>query len=438
MQTSTFVERRKNILEQLPNNSILLLSSAPIMYRNSDCEFNYRQDSYFYYVTGFNECNAVTVLVKTKNTLKSILFCQEKDPKKEVWTGKIWGPSEAKQQFGFDESFENSKLDSKILSLLENIENIYFLTNHNVSFDKKILSWLDIFKTSCRSKEPYPQRLIDASCLLDEMRLIKDSLEIATIKKACEISVAAHIRAMKNCKAKMNECELEAEIIYEFYKKGSRSPAYTSIVAGGVNACTLHYIENNQKISPNSLVLIDAGAEYENYSSDITRTFPVNGKFSQAQKEVYEIVLSAQMAAIEKSKSGVVWAELQSVVLQHLVKGLVSLNILHGDIETLIKDKAYMPYYMHNCGHWLGLDVHDVGAYHLNGEIRKLQDGMVFTIEPGLYLPENDKNVPEQYRGIGVRIEDDILIENGKANVLTKELPKTVAQIEQIMSSQES
>lgn len=427
-----FQARRKAIFNLMPDNSIALLCAAPQLHRNSDTEFPYRQDSYFYYVTGFEESFAIAVLLKKEGKTQFILFCQDKDPAIEQWTGERVGHVNALQVLGADLAYSIADASIRIPEFLSGLATVYSLININPSFDKKCFAWIETLRKKARAGVSVPHQFIDLRVILDEDRLIKTTEELALIRKACDISSHGHIQAMQRCQAGMKEYEIEAILLYEFYRQGSRSPAYPCIVAAGNNACTLHYIRNQSTLKDNELLLIDAGAEFENYASDITRTFPINGKFSANQQAIYELVLAAQMAAIELAKPGVMWHQIQQVILGVLVSGLVDLKILKGDPKTLIEEKAYLPFYMHNSGHWMGLDVHDVGDYKKEGQWRKLAKGMVFTIEPGLYLGQNNVHVPESWRGIGIRIEDDVLITENGVEVLTQ-VPKTVNEIEKTM-----
>lgn len=427
-----FNARRQKVFAKMQDNSVAILAAAPMQHRNSDTEHPYRQDSYFHYLTGFDESYAIAVLIKQGSKQQFILFCQERDPQAEQWTGSRAGIQGAIEHYGADQAFSINEASFRFNTLLEDIQTIYFLVNNQSEFDQKILSWVDVQHKKSRKGVDAPSTLVDLRLILDEMRLFKTKEEIAILKKTCEISAHAHVRAMQECKVGMFEYELEAILLYEFFRHGSRNVAYPCIVAAGDNACVLHYTRNNTKIKDNDLVLIDAGSEIENYAADITRTFPANGKFTSAQQAIYELVLASQLAAIESISKTSSWDQMQKTILQVLVQGLVDLKILKGDVATLIEEKAYLPFYMHNSGHWLGLDVHDVGHYKIQNGWRRLEKGMVFTVEPGLYISRNNQQVDEKWRGIGVRIEDDILIED-KPIVLTQDVPKTVAEIEKIM-----
>lgn len=428
-----FKARRQQVFAQMHNNSIAILSAAPMQHRNSDTEQPYRQDSYFYYLTGFDETFAIAVLIKKEDKQRFILFCQERDPAAEQWTGSRAGRQGAIEQYGADEAFAINEASAQFNNLFADIQHIYFLVNNNLAFDKKLFSWVDAQHRKARKGIHAPSTFIDLRLILDEMRLFKTKEEINLLNKVCDISAKAHVSAMEHCRVGMYEYELEATLLYEFYRKGCRHVAYPCIVAAGFNACVLHYTRNHTQIKENDLVLIDAGAELDNYAADITRTFPANGRFNKEQQAIYELVLASQLAAINAIKPEATWDQMQKTILDVLVQGLVDLKILKGDPKKLIEEKAYLPFYMHNSGHWLGLDVHDVGSYKTADGWRLLEKGMVFTVEPGLYISHDNLQVDEKWRGIGVRIEDDILV-GDKPIVLTHGVPKTVKEIEEIMS----
>lgn len=433
IEPSHYRARRHALFEHMMDKSMVLLFASPIQYRNADTEYPYRQQSYFYYLTGMEESEAIVVITKQAERLRYILFSRGKDEKVERWTGPRIGVQEAMEHYGVDEVYLIEEMSSRFPDMLIGLQTLYYLVGVPTGGEQKIFQWIEELHHRTRSGVQSPFHFIDLRVLLNEMRLIKQPPEIELMQKACDISASAHIQAMKACQAGMHEYELEAILLHEFYRRGSRYPAYPSIVAGGNNACILHYTKNNKLLKEGDLVLIDAGAEYHYYASDITRTFPVNGKFTRAQQAIYELVLASQTAALDNLRAGVSWGSIQEHIIQVLVRGLIDLNILKGESETLIAEKAYMPFYRHNSGHWLGMDVHDVGDYKIEERWRDLVPGMVLTVEPGLYLSHDDKNIPEAYRGIGVRIEDDILItENGIKN-LTDKVPKTVSEIEKIM-----
>lgn len=425
---SVFAERRAKFAEQMPNNSIAILATAPTHIRNNDAEYKYRADSSFFYLTGFAEPDSVMVLEKMDNIVIYTLFLREKDKLREIWDGKRTGLDSAKQVFGADQSYAITDIDKKLPSLILNKQQVF------ARFNQDLIKWLESAKQIKRG-EGVVEQITNIDSIINEMRLIKDEHEIALMKVAGEISAKAHIRAMQTAKPQMYEYQLEAELNYVFLQNGCQ-PSYNSIVASGDNANILHYIENDQVMQDGDLVLIDAGAEYQHYAGDITRTFPVNGKFSDVQKEVYNIVLKANIEAINSLKQGKHCRTHHETALQVLTQGLVDLGILTGNVDELIKEQAYAPFYMHGTGHWLGLDVHDAGRYVDNkGEPRELQKGMVLTVEPGLYFAHDNELVPEKYRGIGIRIEDDVLITENGVEVLTADVPKTVEEIESLMAN---
>lgn len=432
LSPAEFATRRQKVFAQMKDNSIAILSAAPMQHRNSDTEQPYRQDSYFYYLTGFDESFALAVLVKQGNEQRYLLLCQERDPSAEQWTGTRAGLRGALQDYGADEAYSINEASLHLTALLANKQTIYFLINNNPAFDKKLLSWVDAEQKKSRKGIYTPSEFIDLRTILDEMRLFKTAEEISLLRRTCEISAQAHISAMQHCQPGMFEYELEATLLYDFYRQGSRHVAYPCIVAAGKNACILHYTRNNAMINDNDLVLIDAGAELDGYAADITRTFPANGHFTKEQQAIYELVLAAQLAAIAGATVNATWDQMQKTILEMMVQGLIDLAILQGDVATLIEEKAYLPFYMHNSGHWLGLDVHDVGIYKNAQGWRKLAKGMVFTVEPGLYISHDNQQVAEKWRGIGVRIEDDVYIDE-KPIVLTHTVPKTVSEIEKLM-----
>lgn len=428
-----FQARRAALFQKMPMNSLAILASAPIQFRNSDTDHLFRQDSYFYYLTGFNESFALAALLKTQKGNQFILFCQDRDKEQERWTGTRAGVQGARERYGADQSYSIHEAALRFPGLFHDIETVYYLVGMHPGFEKKLFTWINALRKQQRKGFTSPEKYIDLRSLLDEMRVIKSPQEIASMQKAADITVEAHIKAMQSTAPGKYEYHLEAELQYAFYQAGSRHVAYNPIVATGNNACTLHYVDNCAPLLDGQMVLIDAGCEFENYAADVTRTFPVNGRFTAPQQALYECVLNAQMAAIEIVKPGMLWHEMQQAILKQLVSGLIDLRILQGDIEPLIAEEAYKPFYMHSSGHWLGLDVHDTGKYKLNDQWRPLLPGMVFTIEPGLYIDQDNMKVNEKYRGIGIRIEDDILVTQAGCNVLTDALPKSVSDIEKLM-----
>ncbi len=431
-----FARRRRQVFEKMPPMSIAVLPSSSLIFRNNDTEFPFRQNSHFYYLTGFKEPNSCLMLRKSKEGKQEfILFCQDNITLQAIWVGARAGKEGAVKEFGADRAFSFQDLEEKAPELMEDSQQIFYTLGTDPSWDARVTNWVNKVKTKARTGVVAPDTWVDFAALIAEMRLIKTSAEIKLMREAATISAHAHRELISNCKPNKVEYELEALFLHECYKKGCRSMAYSSIVGGGNNACTLHYVENNKTLHSGDLVLVDAGGEYQYYASDITRTYPINGKFTEDQKSIYALVLKAKFASISWVKNVARWDKLQEVIVQVLVEGLVQLGILKGNVKELILEQAYRQFYMHNSGHWLGLDVHDVGEYKLNGEYIKLEPGMVLTVEPGLYIAEGNKAVDKRWWGIGVRIEDDILVTNEGCEVLSKDAPKTIEAIEQLMLS---
>lgn len=434
--TVEFQQRRSKLLSVM-GEGIAIIPTSPEAIRNRDSHYSYRFDSYFYYLTGFKEPESVAVLVAGA-TPKSILFCRDKDMEREIWDGFRYGAEAAKTEFGFDEAYSINELDTVILKLLANQPKLFFSLGESTSWDTRILGWINTLRTQARSGVHVPDDVSDIRQLVDEMRLIKSPFEIDLMRRSANIAAAAHNRAMKFVgsnfsRPNMMEYEVEAEFLHEFYRNGAQAPAYTSIVAGGANACTLHYNANNAKLNDGDLLLIDAGCELDGYASDITRTFPVNGKFSAAQKDVYELVLASQAAAIAKVNTSNHWNAPHEAALEVLVQGFIDLKLCKGSKEAVLENGDYRQFYMHRTGHWLGLDVHDAGEYKDKaGNWRMLTPNMTLTVEPGCYIRPAE-NVPEAFWNIGIRIEDDVLVTKEGCEVLTKNALKTVADIEALM-----
>ena len=434
LHPSDFQQRRKHLMRRLKKNSVALLASAPSLHRNRDTEYPFRQHSDFFYLTGFNEPDAVAVLAPGRKQGEFVLFCREFDPEKAIWNGKHAGLEGAREQFGADEAFPIAELDQQLADILADRDRVYFHIGHDANFDGRVMAAVNAVRGRARTGVQAPYEFVALEHVLHELRLFKTPAELALMRRAAEASVLAHRRAMRNCRPGRYEYELEAELLHEFGLSGCRSPAYPCIVAGGGNACVLHYTENNQRLRDGDLLLIDAGAECENYAADITRTFPVNGKFTESQRLIYELVLEAQAAAIEAIRPGRRWIEPHEAAVKILAKGLVKLGLLEGKVGKLIKEETYKKFYMHRTGHWLGMDVHDVGAYKSGGKWRELEPGMVLTVEPGLYIAPDCTDVDPRWRGIGVRIEDDVLVTKEGCEILTAGLPKAVAEIEALMA----
>ncbi|WP_289281788.1 MULTISPECIES: Xaa-Pro aminopeptidase [unclassified Methylophaga] len=433
MQKKEFTKRRQHLMDIMGPDTIAVLPNAPVANRNRDVDYPYRSDSSFHYLTGFDEPESVLVLIPGREHGEYILFCRERDLDKEIWDGYRAGQEGAIAEFGADDSYPISDLDDILPGLLEGKEKVYYTMGNQPSFDQHMVSWLNHLRQAARSGKHSPTEIIELEHCLNELRLFKSSQEIKAMKQAASISAQAHIRAMQFTKPGKWEYEVEAEIIHEFMKNGCRSPAYPSIVGGGENGCILHYIENSAKLKSNELLLIDAGAEFECYAGDITRTFPVNGKFTTAQAAVYQIVLNAQKAAIAAVKPGNHWNQPHEAAVEVLTQGLVELGILNGNVDQLIEEGAYREFYMHRTGHWLGMDVHDVGDYKVGGEWRLLEPGMVLTVEPGLYIRDQE-HVDKKWHFIGIRIEDDVLVTKDGYEVLTEAAPKEIDEIEALMA----
>ena len=431
--TKSFIERRRHLVSKM-RHGVAIIPASPERVRSRDSHHPYRFDSYFYYLTGFGEPGALLVLVagSTEADFKQILFCRDKDREREIWDGFRHGPDAAREVFGFDEAYSISQLDEMLPKLLADQPAVYCSLGQDRDWDTRLIGWVDRVREQARSGVVAPAAIHDIRLLLDEMRLIKSEEELQVMRRAAEISTGAHCRAMLTTRAGLHEYEIEAELLHEFRRHGAQAPAYTPIVAGGANACVLHYIENNSELNSGDLLLIDAGCEMDGYAADITRTFPVNGKFSPVQKDIYQLVLAAQEAAISVVRPGTLWNAPHDAALQVLVQGFIDLGLCHGSVDGVIQSEDYKRFYMHRTGHWLGLDVHDAGEYKIDGHWRPLQTGMTLTVEPGCYLRPAD-NVPEHFWNIGVRIEDDVAVTDTGCDVLTAAAPKTVAQIEQLM-----
>jgi Xaa-Pro aminopeptidase len=428
MSKKEYSRRRRQLMREMEFGSIAVIPAAPEVIRNGDVHFPYRQDSDFFYLSGFTEPEAVIALVPEREQGEFILFCREKDQEKETWHGKRAGQADAIAVYGADDSFPISDINDILPGLLENKEKVFYTMGRYPEFDKHMLEWVNRVKQNARSGVRAPTEFVALEFLLNEMRLFKTAYEQRQMHKSARIAATAHKRAMRACKPGMKEYQIEAELLYEFHRNGAL-PAYPSIVGSGANGCILHYTDNNDTLHDGDLILIDAGAEYEGYASDLTRTYPVNGEFSSVQREIYEIVLAAQYAAIKEAIPGNHWNDPHEAAIKEITGGLISVGILKGSRATLIKEGAYKKYYMHRTGHWLGSDVHDVGDYKVHNEWRVLEPGMSMTIEPGIYITP-DKYVPKELHNIGIRIEDDILITQDANEVLTVDAPKTIAGIE--------
>jgi len=430
---SEYRNRREQLLRNMPSGSVMLVAAAELVTRNADAEFPFRQNSDFYYLTGFNEPSGLLVL-KPGAEHPVTLFCQPRDRAMEIWTGYRAGPEGCIDQFAVDASYDLTELDQRLPDLIDGIDQLFYPLARDQVLDAKVKGWIASLTKRVRSGACVPKALSDSDPILHEMRLFKSEAEISIMSKAARVSAEAHIQAMQQCQVGCNEFQLEAIIQSYCMASGARFQAYTPIVAAGANACILHYIDNDQIVSDGDLILIDAGCELDNYASDITRTFPANGRFSPEQRAIYDLVLHANETCIEAVKPGMNWDALHQLSVQVLTEGLVSLGLLSGRVDALIESGAYRRFYMHRVGHWLGMDVHDVGAYRVDGEWRDLEPGMVTTIEPGLYIAPDDHTVEARWRGICVRIEDDVLVTQTGSRVLTKDVPKKASEIEALMA----
>lgn len=434
MKIQEFNRRRRYLMEMMGDRSVAILQAAPVQVRNRDVEHDYRQDSDFFYLSGFPEPESVLVLIPGRAHGEFILFCRENDKTMETWNGPRAGQEGAVEQYGADDSFPISDIDDILPGLLEDKESVYYTMGAHPDFDQRVIGWVNRLRQQARAGVHAPGEFISLDHSLHEMRLYKSAAEIKAMRQAATISTEAHIRAMKNCKPGMKEYQIQAELQHSFMMQGALSPAYTSIVGGGKNGCILHYVENRDTLKNGDLLLIDAGAEYDYYAADISRTFPVNGKFSRAQKALYQLVLNAQEAAINEVKPGNHWNDPHEAAVRVLTEGMIELGLLKGKVKKLIEKEAYRKFYMHRTGHWLGMDVHDVGDYKVDDEWRLLEPGMVLTVEPGLYIAGGDKSVDKKWWNIGIRIEDDVLVTKGGHEVLSHGVPKTIKEIEATMA----
>lgn len=427
-----FVDRRHRLAAAM-GQGVAIIATAPERTRNRDTHHPFRFDSYFYYLTGFTEPEAVLVVVAGAQP-KSILFCREKDMDREIWDGYRHGPEQARGSFGFDEAHPIAMLDEQMPKLLADQPALFADVGADGAWDTRLIDWLNAVRAQVRTGITAPGEIRDVRRVLDDMRLMKDAHELDAMRRAAAISTAAHARAMRATRPDLFEYQIEAELLHEFRSRGAQSPAYPSIVAGGANACVLHYVENNARLRDGDLLLIDAGCEVDGYASDITRTWPVNGRFSGPQRDVYELVLAAQAAAIAAVRPGQHWEQPHEAALGVLARGFVDLGLCNGTPEAVIESNDYRRFYMHRTGHWLGLDVHDAGDYKRDGKWRELAPGMTLTVEPGCYIRPGE-GVPEAFWNIGIRIEDDVLVTARGGEVLTMAAPKSVAEVEALVGT---
>ena len=434
IEAAEFERRRTQLMRFMGPGSIAVLPAAPVQRRNNDVDFAYRQDSDFFYLTGFNEPESIAVLVPGRSQAEYILFVRDRDPARETWDGKRAGPAGATRNFGADDAFPIADIDEILPGLMENRERVYYPMGAYEDFDRRMRSWVNGLRSQARFGRHPPYEFVALQHVLHDMRLYKSRGELSLMREAANIAARAHVRAMKRSRPGVNEFEVMAELLHEF-RLSNADTSYHPIVGSGDNACILHYHENNQTLRDGDLLLVDAGCEYECYASDITRTWPVNGRYSPEQRAVYEVVLAANHAAIEKVKPGNHWNEPHEAAVRVVTQGLLKLGLLKGRLPKLIREEAYKRYFMHRTGHWLGMDVHDVGDYKVGEEWRVLEPGMVMTIEPGIYIAPGTREAPKRFRGIGIRIEDDVAVTRDGAEVLTRRCPKDADEIEALMAA---
>lgn len=429
-----YLRRRRRLMDGLDEDAVALIPSASVRLRNGDTSYPFRQDSNFLYLTGCDEPDGLLVLVPGRAAGESILFCRERDPRGELYDGERLGPERAAAALGLDDAFPVDDLDDILPGLIEGRRRIYFPLGGDAEFDRQVLGWVHSLRSRVGS-DALPQcEFVDIGHLLHDLRLVKSAAELRLMREAAAISADAHRRAMQACRPGMNERDLEAELLYAFRLGGARESAYECIVAAGVHACTLHYVRNDGEVADGALLLIDAGCEFQGYASDITRTFPASGRFTAVQRELYELVLAAQHAAIEAARPGAHFNAPHEAAERVFTEALMSYGLLEGSLDELLATEAARKFCMHKTSHWLGLDVHDVGDYRVGGAWRVLEPGMVLTVEPGLYFPPHLEGVPERFRGIGIRIEDDVVITRGEPEVLTGGVPKAPDAIEALMA----
>jgi Xaa-Pro aminopeptidase len=434
IETKEFVRRRRQLMRMAGRDAIVIVPAAPERVRSNDSHYPYRQDSDFHYLSGFPEPDAVLALIPGREQGETILFCRERNPERERWDGARAGTEGAVADYAFDDAFPIDDIDDILPGMIEGRSRVYYHFGRDSEFDLKLIGWVNRVRAEVRRGAVPPHEFVALSHLLHDLRLYKSRAELRVMKKSARIAAAAHVRAMRHVRPGMNEHEVEAELLHEFRRHGAVA-SYEPIVGGGANACVLHYRANNAPLRDGDLLLIDAGAEYECYASDITRTFPVNGKFSPEQRAIYDIVLAAQTAAIDEVRAGRSFDAYHEAAVRAITKGLIRIGLLEGSLEKNLREHAYRTFYMHKTGHWLGLDVHDVGDYRIDGEFRLLEPGMVVTVEPGIYIAPDLRKVPARYRGIGIRIEDDVVVTRADPEILTNDVPRDPDEIEALMAS---
>jgi Xaa-Pro aminopeptidase len=428
-----YARRRNQLMRMAGEGSIIILLAAPARIRNNDAFYPYRQDSDFLYLSGFREHEALLVMIPDDQGGKCILFCRSRDPEREMWDGAMVGLESAVSDYGMDHAHDFTEVGKRLPDLLHDKDRIYYDLGRNPLFDQRLIGWLNDFRGKSRKSFHAPEEIHALDHMLHDMRVYKSREELSAMRRAAKVTIEAHERAMKVCEPGMNEADIHAELLHTFTGHLCE-PSYLPIVGGGANGCVLHYIANKDVLNDGDLLLIDAGAEYDGYASDITRTFPVNGRFSSDQRELYEVVLAAQGAAMEKAITGNQWQEVHDAAIRVATEGMISLGILEHSLEEELETEGYKHFYVHNTGHWLGLDVHDVGEYQIDGHSRELEPGMVMTIEPGIYISPQESSVRECWRGMGIRIEDNVVITRKEPRILTNDLARTPDDIEALMA----
>jgi Xaa-Pro aminopeptidase len=429
-----YARRRKQLMRMAGPDAIVIVAAAPERVRNNDAHYPYRQDSDFHYLSGFPETDAVLALVPGRVPSETILFCRERDAERERWDGPRAGTEGAVAMHGMDDAFPIDDIDDILPGLIEGRTRVYYHFGRDVEFDLKLIGWVNRVRAQIRHGAKPPHEFVALPHLLHDLRLYKSRAELRLMRKSAQIAADAHRRAMRATRAGLNEHEIEAELLHAFRKHGA-VPSYEPIVGGGANGCVLHYRANNAELRDGDLLLVDAGAEYQCYASDITRTWPVNGRWSPEQRALYDLVLAAQLAAIDEVRAGRAFDAYHEAAVRTLTRGLCKLGLLAGSVEKNLREHTYRKFYMHKTGHWLGLDVHDAGDYRIDGEFRMLEPGMVVTVEPGLYIAPDQKGVPAKFRGIGIRIEDDVVVTDGEPEVISADAPKDADEIEAIMAA---
>jgi Xaa-Pro aminopeptidase len=429
-----FERRRTQLMRLIGGDGIAILPAAPVRQRNNDVDYNYRQDSDFYYLTGFNEPEAVAVLIPGRAAAEYVLFLRERDPDREIWDGKRAGPAGAVKEYGADDAFPIEDIDDILPGLLEKRSRVFYTMGLNQEFDQHVVSWVNTLRAQARTGTHPPHEFVSLDHVLHDMRLFKSRAEVGLMRRSGEIAARAHVRAMRFCRPGRMEYEVMAELVHEFNRHGA-DISYYPIVGAGPNSCVLHYRDNNARLNDGDLLLVDAGCEFGYYASDITRTYPVGGRYTPAQRDVYEVVLEAQRAAIAKVKPGNHWNEPHDAAVRAITRGLQRIGLLRGSLTALIRSGAYRTFFMHRTGHWLGMDVHDVGDYKVGDEWRVFEPGMVLTVEPGIYIAAGTRGVPKKFWNIGIRIEDDVVVTRNGCEVLTDGAPKEAAAIEALMAA---